>query len=161
MHQEHILIGCGLRGYEIRGIGDSSFKQTVTNPAIFLGGKYVRADWKIIVVAIDQLEREHGGFTIEFRVIRLAAGVEDAAIIVQGSMLQKKHAPATERQSSLVGGRRRGLRDVGFASFAPPFDNQVEHWNEEEIQNGRHDHAAEDRGPNRVAAFLTSAMGHH
>jgi hypothetical protein len=59
VHQQYVLIGCGLRGYEVRGFGDSSVQQSVMNPTILLGGKDVCADGKIIVVAINQLEWEH------------------------------------------------------------------------------------------------------
>src|SRR6202035_4775637 len=61
MYEQNIRIGCGLRGDKIRGFRDSRLQQSVTNSSIFFGGENVRANGKIIVVAINQLEGQHDG----------------------------------------------------------------------------------------------------
>src|ERR1700722_12522977 len=43
----------------------------------------------------------------------------------------------------------------------PAFNNQVQHWDKEKIQHGRHDHAAEDSGTHRMTSIFASSRGHH
>src|SRR5277367_4022669 len=61
VYEEHIPIGCGLGSYEVGGLGDSGRKKTVVNSAILLGGKNMRADREVVIVAVYELERKHGG----------------------------------------------------------------------------------------------------
>src|SRR5262252_3449604 len=55
----------------------------------------------------------------------------------------------------------RCLSGLPFSPFAEAFDQKVEHGNEEQIQDGAHDHAAEDCGADRTASVLAGAAGHN
>src|ERR1019366_4024533 len=63
-------------------------------------------------------------------------------------------------------GADRSVRPTrsGFRSstaFPEAFDQQVEHGNDEQIQDGAHDHASEDGGADGVAAIFSCAAGGH
>ena len=63
VHQQNVLIGRGLRFEKICGLGDAVGDQPVVNAPIFFGGEDVVADGKVVGVAVDELEGEHGAFS--------------------------------------------------------------------------------------------------
>jgi hypothetical protein len=60
VHQENIEIGRRFGFQEVLGFGDPAGDQPIASAPVLLGREYVIPDRKIIGVAVDELEREHG-----------------------------------------------------------------------------------------------------
>src|SRR5438876_4991517 len=57
--EQNILIGSRARRQEVGRFGYAGFEEAIANAAIFLRGKNVGANGKVIIVAVDKLEGEH------------------------------------------------------------------------------------------------------
>src|ERR1700674_3592785 len=130
MNEQHILVGCGLRSYKILLIGDSGLQQTFVHETIFLGREDMRADGEVVIIAINQLEREHGGrreepsMILEWAALPCtceAEGIqftEEGLFVLQGFCIPGHHADyrrrgyATETAGSFPAG---GMRSVDIA----------------------------------------------
>src|SRR6266481_8528243 len=53
------------------------------------------------------------------------------------------------------------LRGFRFTAFAEPFDQQIEHRDEEQVQDGAHDHTAEYRRADGMTSVFAGAAGCH
>src|SRR5262249_14839246 len=62
MHQKNVLITGRSRRYEVGLFCDASGEQAVVNALVFFGRKDMGADREVVVVAVDELEGEHGRF---------------------------------------------------------------------------------------------------
>src|SRR5580693_1790500 len=58
--QQNVLIGRGLWLQNVAGFSDACLKQSITNAAILFGREDMSTDGKVIAVAVDELEGEHG-----------------------------------------------------------------------------------------------------
>ena len=59
----------------------------------------------------------------------------------------RKEVAACQRRGKLGGGGALSAAQLGVAPFTKLLDDQVENRNEKKIQNGRHEHSAEDGCP--------------
>ena len=59
VHQQDVLIGCRLRLEKIARLRDAVGDQTVMNAPVLFSREDVLADRQVIIVAVDELEREH------------------------------------------------------------------------------------------------------
>src|SRR5947208_3530107 len=60
VYEQNVLVGSWLRVYEIRWCGSCCFKQMLMDQPIFLSRKNMGPYRKVIIIAVNQLEREHG-----------------------------------------------------------------------------------------------------
>ncbi len=60
MHQQDVLVRRRLRFEEVRRVGDAVGNQSVVNAPVFFGREDMIADGKIVRVAVDEFEGEHG-----------------------------------------------------------------------------------------------------
>src|ERR1700678_4345030 len=63
VHEQNILVGCGLRNDKISRRGNSGSEQPVMRAFIFFRGKNMGADGQEVVVAIDELEGQHSALS--------------------------------------------------------------------------------------------------
>ena len=68
--EQDILIGCRMRSDKIGRLGNSGPEQPVMNALVFFRGKNMGADGQVIVVAVDKLEGQHSGLSIQHSVWR-------------------------------------------------------------------------------------------
>jgi hypothetical protein len=60
VNKKNVLIGSRLWSQKVGRISNAGFKQSIMNKPVFLGREDMGADGKVIFVAVDELEGEHG-----------------------------------------------------------------------------------------------------
>ena len=57
MDEQNVLIGSRARRQEVGGFGYAGFEEAIVNAPIFLRRENVGANRKVIIIAVDKLER--------------------------------------------------------------------------------------------------------
>ena len=63
MHQQDVLVRRRTRRHEVLRLRHARLYQPLVDALVLLGREDVRADWKVVIVAVDELERQHAALS--------------------------------------------------------------------------------------------------